>query len=172
MPQKQTTPFIYFFIIYFFCVRTLLHALDGGGGPGHTEIFIGPNMHRVQGGLGGAAAGGEPAGAGGGGGGGGGLGAMLGGPGGLGFLLRGFGMAGLGGGGGGMGPGGNVGDYAFGDLSQLIQQLMAADTNRVRRMRSPQLYRPDRPNDRPTDRYPVLIYSWYSSLLLLATIVP
>lgn len=140
-----------------FCpCRTLLQALGGAGG-GHAEIFIGPNMQRVPagggggGGNGGDARGGGDAGAAGGpaaaanegggrGGGeggmpdiGGGIAAMLGGAGGLGFLLRGFGMPGglAGMGGMGMGPGGNVGDYAFGDLSQLIQHLMAADTNRV-----------------------------------------
>lgn len=86
-------------------------------------------MQRMQGG--GAGGRGDGNGASGGGGGargggiGGGLGAILGAPGGLEFLMPGFGMP------GGMGAGGNVGDYAFGDLSQLIQQLMAADTNRV-----------------------------------------
>ncbi|CAN0542765.1 unnamed protein product, partial [Ectocarpus sp. 12 AP-2014] len=117
---------------------TLLQAL-GGAGAEHAEIFIGPNMQRMSGAARGG--GGDDArGAGGGGAGGGapdfaggGIGAMLSGPGGLGFLLRGIGMPGAMGGMGmglGMGPGGNVGDYAFGDLSQLIQQLMAADTNR------------------------------------------
>lgn len=60
-----------------------------------------------------------------------GLPAVMGGGGGLGslgLLLRGFGMAGVGVGGG---AGGNVGDYAFGDLSNLLQQLMAQDPNRV-----------------------------------------
>lgn len=97
----------------------------GGSGSGHTEIFIGPNIQRV-------AAGGLR---GGGGGGGGGSDAMGGrgtagveGLESLGFLLRGMGMVALGGGGGNIG---NVGDYAFGDLSNLIQQLMAADPNRV-----------------------------------------
>ena len=125
-------------------LRTLLQAIGGGDGTGpggqeHTEIFIGPNMQRVHpAGLGGAG----PRGTRGGGGGGGGsgesiaavrLGAALGS--GFGAFMRGFALAG----GGGMagiaglgGGGGNFGDYAFGDLSQLIQQLMAADPNRVR----------------------------------------
>lgn len=100
--------------------RTLLEALRGGGS-GRTEIFIGPNMQRVSAGT---ARGGDGMGGGG-----------VGGLGSLGMLLRGIGVPG--GFGGGMagfgGPNvGNVGDYAFGDLSSLLQQLMAADPNRVR----------------------------------------
>lgn len=95
---------------------TLLNAVAGGGS-GHTEIFIGPNMQRVSPGPSRGGGDGIPAVMGGGGG----LGS-------LGLLLRGFGMAGVGIGGG---AGGNVGDYAFGDLSNLLQQLMAQDPNRV-----------------------------------------